>query len=482
MGGSGQHVIGQIGGVGEEVLEHHGKEILAAETRHDLARVRRDRHGVAVVDHHGLDGWAEGHIAGVQQRIAHGCHVDQARDGRRHQIRPLQRVSVHHAGEPTRGREQHSAAALAPRARYAGQQCDQSHRITTAGDALHAVVQPDRRGLRVRVHARKFADLLRLESAFRSGALRSPGQGPLAELFPAVHVRLEIRGIRPAVGEDLVHQRERQRPVGARSQRQMQMALLGGFGAARVDADQRGAVALGLLREAPEVQVRGHGIAAPDQDQPRLREIAQMHAQFAAVGGGQRVGARGSADGAVQARGAERVEEAGGDTLALDFPHRARVAVGQDALGTARGDRGKTCCDIRQCRIPADLFPLPAAFGAHALQRMQHAFGVVGALGVATHLGAEHAGGGRVVRIAFHAGDTAVLHRDAHGAGVGAVVRAGGADGVRRRGGDGVHGVLPEVSQVSPSVCAGSSRICSDTAFLPLATRCCPTSWKPKPA
>ena len=53
---------------------------------------------------------------------------------------------------------------------------------------------------------------------------------------------------------------------------------------------------------------------------------------------------------------------------------------------------------VVQRLVPADAFELAFALLADAAHRMQQAVRVVGALGVARHLGAQHAGRGRVIR------------------------------------------------------------------------------------
>ena len=77
--GGGQHVVGVVGGVGQEMLQHHGEQVLARKAGGHLGRLRGHGHGVAVVDHHGLDLRAELRIAGVQQHVADGAHVQRAR-------------------------------------------------------------------------------------------------------------------------------------------------------------------------------------------------------------------------------------------------------------------------------------------------------------------------------------------------------------------------------------------------------------------
>ena len=58
--GGGQQVVGVVGGVGLKVFQHHGEQVFACKALHHLARLRRDRHRVAVVDNQRLDFWPEG--------------------------------------------------------------------------------------------------------------------------------------------------------------------------------------------------------------------------------------------------------------------------------------------------------------------------------------------------------------------------------------------------------------------------------------
>ena len=83
------------------------------------------------------------------------------------------------------------------------------------------------------------------------------------------------------------------------------------------------------------------------------------------------------------------------------------VAVGHDGLRIARGDRLQPLRDVAQRLVPAHPLEPPGALGAAAPHRMQQALGVVGALGIARDLGAQHAVGVPVLRVALH------LHRDA---------------------------------------------------------------------
>ena len=203
------------------------------------------------------------------------------------------------------------------------------------------------------------------------------------------------------------------------------MAFVGGLAFARVDADQLGAVALGHLGVAPEVQVAGDGVAAPDQDQLGLGKKLHPHANLASQRLHQALTTGGGADGTVQQRGSQLVEEARCHAVALYQAHGPGVAVGQDGLWVSRGNGLQAACNVAQGLVPAHTHKLARALRSAALERVQDAFGVVGALGVARDLGTQRAVGVAVSRVTVDLGGNAILHRGDQGAGVGAVVGAG---------------------------------------------------------
>ncbi len=118
--GGRQHVVGQVGRVGHEVLQHHGEQVLALEAGHHLGRLRRHRHRVAVVDDQRLHFRAESGRGLAQQGVADGAHVDGARRPAGAQLGALQR-RVLERREPARARQQQPARAVAPGARQARQ-------------------------------------------------------------------------------------------------------------------------------------------------------------------------------------------------------------------------------------------------------------------------------------------------------------------------------------------------------------------------
>ena len=132
------------------------------------------------------------------------------------------------------------------------------------------------------------------------------------------------------------------------------------------------------------------------------------------------------ADGAVETRGAERVEERMTGAV-TDRAHRAGIGVGQDGLGAEVIDDGLPVLgDLSDGCIPADGLETSFPLLADALQGCHDAsLGVDGAL-VVGHLGAERAAREGVIGVACNVDGAAILHGDEQTAAVGAVV---GADG-----------------------------------------------------
>jgi hypothetical protein len=181
--GGRQDVVGVVGGVGLEVLEHHGEQVFARKALHHLAGLGRHRHRVAVVDDERLDPGAELRRGGRQQRVAYGAHVDGARLPAVQQVGPLQRRPVHR--EQARAAQQHAAGAMPPGARQRGQAGDGAGRVAAAVHALHAVVQAY--GGRLVVHhafaviARQRTDLFGRHAADGGGAFGAPLQRAFAQ-------------------------------------------------------------------------------------------------------------------------------------------------------------------------------------------------------------------------------------------------------------------------------------------------------------
>jgi hypothetical protein len=287
-----------------------------AKPRSTLARIRRDRERIAVVDDQCFDfGPKSAEVSRsksspiVHILIVRGCGAARSCGS--------SSASWRTSG-PTRSRQQQSAGTMPPRSDQAGQGGDQAHGAAAAAHALHAVVQANRRRLRAGVLARERAHTSASMPQTARSALRRPRERPLAQLRPAVVYSDRCSRVEPIVLDELLHQAERERAVGAGQYRDVFVALVGGFGAPRIDADQLRAEPFRLLRNRPEMQVRGNAVAAPDQDQPALLEVLDVHTDALAIGRLQRGSSGARANRAIEQRGAEAVEEARGHGFALN--------------------------------------------------------------------------------------------------------------------------------------------------------------------
>ena len=133
------------------------------------------------------------------------------------------------------------------------------------------------------------------------------------------------------------------------------------------------------------------------------------------------------ADGPVQARGAQAVEE-GVAGVALHQAHGAGVGVGQDRLGAVLGDDPPPAVgDALDGLVPGDGGEGAAALGPGGQQGGGEPARGMHRVLVAGHLGAEGAPAVGVVRVAPHRHGAALRHLHQQAAGVGAVEGAGGA-------------------------------------------------------
>mmetsp|Transcript_26216 Transcript_26216/g.61865 ORF Transcript_26216/g.61865 Transcript_26216/m.61865 type:complete len:371 (-) Transcript_26216:639-1751(-) len=349
---------------------------------------------------------------------------------------------------------------MAPGAGQAGQQRDQPHRIAATAHALQAVVHADGRGGGRAVVAGQAAHLVGADAADLGHPLGRPGQRLGAQLLPAVDMAVDVVLVQPVVRDQLMHQAQRQRAVGARQHGDVLVAFVGRLGLARVDADQLGAVTLGLVGISPEVQVGRDAVAAPDDDELGAREMPRVHAELVAIGGRQAGRAGGGTNGAVQPRGAQRIPQAAGHGFALDQAHGAGIAVGLDALRVARRDGLQPRGDVGQRLGPAHAHKgRRLGLFADALERMQQALRVVGALGVARDLGAQRTMRAGMLGTPLDLDDLLVLHCDLQRAGVRAIMGAGAKDGAGgHRGNRGSVGGRIVASPAAPRTARGSAR------------------------
>src|SRR6185437_5116968 len=234
---------------------------------------------------------------------------------------------------------------------------------------------------------------------------------------------------------------DRESAVGAGTHREMDVGLLGGAGAVRVDHDDLGATLLRLHGVGHDVDLGIHRVAAPDHHQVRmLVDLAHVGAALhAGAGDPASVGER-HADGREPARVLHRVAQAV-DAVALHQPHRPGVVVRPDRLAAVLPRLGDELLgdDVERV-LPGDLGELLAALRSDPAQRLHQPVGMMDALGVARDLLADHARGVVVALRAAHPADPRRAEAlDLQRAGAGAVVRADRGHGL-----DAVFGAAPD--------------------------------------
>ena len=205
------------------------------------------------------------------------------------------------------------------------------------------------------------------------------------------------------------------------------MALFSGFAFAWVNANQLGTVAFGLLGIAPKVQIAANRVAAPNDDEFGFCKKLDPHADLSAQRLRQALTACRRADGTVQQGRTEAVKKSACHRFALHQAHGSRVAVWRNRFRVAGGDGFKLAGNVCERCVPGDRFKLPRPFGAAAFEGSQQALRVMGALGIARNLVAQHAAGLWVSRVALYFGGDAVFNRCKQRAGVGAVMRTSAA-------------------------------------------------------
>jgi hypothetical protein len=170
-----------------------------------------------------------------------------------------------------------------------------------------------------------------------------------------------------------------------------------------------------------------HRIGAPDHDQIGDAHLARIDAGDLAGAGGKPHPRDGRADGGVDARIFLHMGETV-DAEAHHQPHGAGVVVRPDRFGAeAALGRVEACGNFVQRFIPGDARELAGAFRACAAQRMHQPVGMVDALGIARHLGADHARGVALQPGAAHPPDGVTIdHLDIEGAGGRTIMRTGG--------------------------------------------------------
>src|SRR5438094_928143 len=416
-----QDEVGIEGVVGEDLLVHDREEVLPREPREDERLVRT--HGGRVRAVHVERADRRG-LPPVGQRAPQVDHVDDPRRRRGHEVRPLQdRVAE---AEP-RGRRQESAAVrIGVGAR--------ERRQAREGAARHPPVvvtrDPDAdadEGPWARPVAPGEPDDRRdVEADDRRDRLRGIRLHVLGEPLDAERRPLDVVAVEVTLRDQDVHHGERQRRVGARADHEVEVRLLGGRRAIRIDDDDEGAAGTRLLDERHHVDRRVGRVHAPEDDQVRTHHLLRVVAGDGAQGGAPARVRGVDADRAVQAARTERVEE-GVARVVLDLAHRPRVRERQDRLGAdGAEDLVPAPSDLVDRLVPGDRHELAPPLRAHPPERGKHTQRRMNALGIFAHLAADHPLREGMVGVARDTRETAVLDGEDEAAGGRTVVRTDG--------------------------------------------------------
>lgn len=325
------------------------------------------------------------------------------------------------------GHRHQPPAPVAPRAGERGQAGDRPERHGAVLAVLHPDQRPDGRRASGGIAACQLDDV----------GLGQPGDGghaprrilfqPLAQALEAHCVPLDVVRVVQTLGHDDMHHPEGQGGIRAGHGLNVPVGRLRRPCSYGIDDDHRGAGAMRSLDEGPQVQVRDHGIGAPDHDEAGVHDVLGVDARIDADGGRHARLAVVTADGPLQARGTDPREEAAIHGHALDHALRPHVAVREDGLGTVLSDDPlERAGNVLEGLVPGDPGELPFLFRAGAPHWIEESLGVVDpVLEIPVDLRTQRAGGERVVWVAAQLDGDAVLHPDRPGTSVGTIVRAG---------------------------------------------------------
>jgi hypothetical protein len=205
-----------------------------------------------------------------------------------------------------------------------------------------------------------------------------------------------------------------------------------------IDQHDLGAAPLRVLQHRHQVHVADHRVLAPQHDVPRVQQVEQVVAVAGAEVLQLRRFARAGADVADFRRARPELIEEQVRQMFEDPQRTARAVVADRRRAGLGADRGQLAGDQLQRLVPARR--LEPAVAAH--QRLAQPQRPVLDLEEAAGTETEEAARDRVIGVAPHAGDHAVMHFRDHAAGIGAVSAARRAM-ERRRHGDGSNLATP---------------------------------------
>src|SRR5271154_100716 len=178
----------------------------------------------------------------------------------------------------------------------------------------------------------------------------------------------------------------------------------GGAGADRVDHVKLRTVAAGFDDERPQMHVGAVNVRGPDDDELRMAELFGLGSILQAERGYQGGAAGGGADGPVQPRRAQAMEETAVHAGAVQHPHGTGVAVRENRFGTEfAGNSREPFGDRVESFVPGDAGEPAFAFCADTLLGIEQAVWRILAFEVFRDFTAEETTGYRMIGIAAQA-------------------------------------------------------------------------------
>ena len=396
-----QHDVRDLRRLGHELFVHAHEEVLSREALVDQTELRCDHHRIRILDEH------RGHRRPVAEGApVTGEHRSDSRliehpDARVPHVEPFDERPV-----PVVDRAavvERSAALVPPCARHRRDAEGRVHVDRPVALSGEPVAEPKEGPGGGADHSRERLDRLGRDPGDRGCPLGGPGREVGFELGRAVRVAREVLPVRVAVPKQHVHERARQRAVGPGPHAHQQVRLLRRRLPVHVDAhDLRAPLAPRLERVGHHVDLGAGRVGPPDDHEIGLRHLPRIGAGKATGPGDEAVPGKGGANGGVLARVAHRVAEPV-DPVALYQPHRARVVVGPDGLRAVPvGRPPKGARHLVEGFVPPDRGERATRGTA---ERTGQTVRVMGPLGVARHLAADHPGGVVVRRRAAHPAD-----------------------------------------------------------------------------
>ena len=189
----------------------------------------------------------------------------------------------------------------------------------------------------------------------------------LHELIEAVAPLADELVVGHALVDDGVQQRERERGVGAGTQREPQVGLRGGLGITRINHDDLQTLLLQVGVAVHAAERGGAGVEAPQDERASGAQIGLERRPAGNAGLGHEGGDPAQKRVVETVRRAEQVQEA----TAGEVIGARRSAGGGDGLGAAfRFDLVESIGNLLDGLIVRDLLPLALALLADALERM----------------------------------------------------------------------------------------------------------------